>query len=116
MNRVPCFLLLPGLLMACSSVQPRPAHSSYGCMQAVRAQLPTDDNDKRLHCLATAQITRQCSVSEAYLAGMGKELSDLFGSGDAEWADWQADRAGVNCGRAQNSMEDIQACCAAKGY
>ena len=85
-------------------------------MQAVRAQLPTDDTDKRLHCLVSAQIARQCSVSEAYLAGIGKELRDLFGRGDAEWADWQADRAGVSCGRMQGSDVDIHACCAAKGY
>lgn len=84
-------------------------------MQAVRAQLPVIDNDKRLHCLASAQIAQQCSVIEAYMAGMGKELSDLFGHGDAEWADWRADRAGVSCGRHNNSA-DIQACCAAKGY
>ena len=116
MSKFLWLLCLLFLLTACSSVQPRPAQSSYGCMQAVRAQLPADANDKRLHCLATVQITRQCSISEAYLAGIGKELSDLFGNGDAEWAEWQADRAGVSCGRAQNSMEDIQACCAAKGY
>lgn len=110
---LPCLFLLP---VACSSVQPRPAMSSYGCMQAVRAELPADASDKRLHCVAAAQIARQCSVSEAYLAGMGKELADLFGRGDAEWSDWQADRAGVGCGQTQNSASDIRACCAAKGY
>jgi hypothetical protein len=85
-------------------------------MQAVRAQLPTEYNDKRLHCFASAQIARQCSVTEAYMAGIGKEISDLFGHGDAEWADWRADRAGVSCGRTQIDAADIQACCAAKGY
>lgn len=115
-NRISCCLLLPCLLAACSSVQPRPAVSSYACMQAIRAQLPMDENDKRLHCLASAQIAQQCSVAEAYVAGIGKELSDLFGHGDAEWADWQADRAGVSCGRMQNGPSGIQACCTAKGY
>jgi hypothetical protein len=109
-------VLVASLLQACSSVQPRPATSSYGCMQAVRAQLPAGLPDKRLHCLAAAQIARQCSVGEAYLAGMGKELADLFGGGDAEWADWQADRAGVGCGRMSSMEVDIQSCCAVRGY
>jgi hypothetical protein len=85
-------------------------------MQAVRAQLPVTDNDKHLHCLVSAQITQQCSVIEAYLAGMGKELSDLFGRGDAEWADWRADRAGVSCGRSEEGAVAIDACCAKRGY
>jgi hypothetical protein len=109
-------LLLLCCLTACSSVQPRPATSSYGCMQAVRAQLPASDSDKRQHCLVSAYIAQQCSVTEAYLAGIGKELRDLFGHGDAEWADWQADRAGVSCGRMQSDAAALQACCAARGY
>jgi hypothetical protein len=96
-------------------MQPRPADSMLGCMQAVRAQLPENPADKRLHCLVSAQIARQCSVSEAYLAGMGKELRDLFGAGDAEWADWRADRAGVRCGRSSDEAV-IEACCARQGY
>jgi hypothetical protein len=108
-------LLTMTMLSACTSLQPRPEISSLGCMQAVRAQLPTDRPDKRLHCLASAQIARQCSVSEAYLAGMGKELRDLFSAGDAEWADWQADRAGVRC-RRNGDAETIEACCAEQGY
>lgn len=85
-------------------------------MQAVRAQLPTNEtNDKRLHCMASAKIARQCSISEAYLAGVGKELRDLVTGGDAEWADWQADRVGVQCSRRANDAAAIQACCAAHG-
>jgi hypothetical protein len=84
-------------------------------MQAVRTQLPARDYDKRLHCLASAQIAQQCSVIEAYIAGIGKEVSDMFGSGDPEWADWQADRAGVSC-RSREGIAAIEACCSAKGY
>jgi len=102
-------------LTACSSV-PRPAASSYGCMQAVRAALPARDYDKRLHCLASAEIAQQCSVIEAYLAGIGKEVSDAFGFGDPEWADWRADRAGVYCGRTQVGDAAVEACCVKAGY
>lgn len=108
--------LLLMLLTACSSLQSRPAASTYGCMQAVRGQLPAGLPDSRLHCLASAQIARQCSMGEAYLAGIGKELRDLFTAGDAEWSDWQADRAGVHCGRTYPTQEGIQACCAQQGF
>jgi hypothetical protein len=112
---LPIFLLMV-LLSACTSLQPRPAASMLGCMQAARAQLPDDGADKRLHCLASAQIARQCSVTEAYLAAMGKEVRDLFGAGDAEWADWRADRVGVYCGRSSEDVTAVEACCAKRGY
>ena len=103
-------------LGACAGVEPRPAQSSYGCMQAVVQQLPESTNDKHLHCLAGAGIARQCSVVEAYLAGIGKELRDMFGAGDPEWADWQADRAGIRCARESATHADIEECCTRRGY
>ncbi|MGC3981727.1 MAG: hypothetical protein QM808_10730 [Steroidobacteraceae bacterium] len=108
----PLLLITVLSITACTSLQPRPAASSYACMKAVRDQQPADLPDKRLHCVASAQIARQCSVSEAYLAGIGKELRDLFGSGDPEWADWQADRAGVAC----RNEDGIAACCERRGF
>jgi len=115
---IPILLLLS--LTACRSLEPRPAASSYSCMRAVRDQvvqrLGQNTLDKRLHCAVSAHIARQCSVSEAYLAGMGKEVSDLFTGGDAEWADWQADRAGVSCGKANADEQGIAGCCAERGY
>jgi hypothetical protein len=57
-----------------------------------------------------------CNLSEAYLAGAGKELRDLLGAGDAEWTDWQADRAGVDCARHAQDDSGIADCCAERGY
>jgi hypothetical protein len=116
-----CRVLLCCALLAltgCASLAgERLAQSSYGCMQAVvREKVPEDALDKRRHCLAGGLIARYCSVSEAYLAGLGKELSDLLGPGDAEWTDWQADRAGVRCARKSVTDEDVAACCAQAGY
>jgi len=116
MMRAAVLLSITGMLMACTSVQPRAAASSYDCMQAVRAQLPAGLPDKRLHCLAAARIARQCSVTEAYLAGIGKELSDLLGAGDAEWADWRADRMGVRCAKLSGDDAMLPACCEQHGY
>jgi hypothetical protein len=81
-------------------------------MAAVRDALPPGLPDKQAHCLAAGGIATRCSAWEARLAGIGKEFSDLFGRGDPSWADWQADRAGLNCAkRAQNSQE-LTECCA----
>lgn len=86
-------------------------------MRAVIAEkLPPDLPDKRAHCLAGGLIARYCSVGESYLAGIGKELSDLLGAGDAEWSDWQADRAGIRCAREGANDEALARCCESRGF
>jgi len=106
------------VLAGCTSLSgQRLARSSYGCMEAVvREKVSADLSDQRKHCIAAGLIARYCSATEAYLAGSGKELSDLLGSGDAAWSDWQADRAGVRCARTSASDEDVAACCVSAGY
>lgn len=90
----------------------RLARSSLSCARAaVNSSVPEGIPDKRAHCLATASIARNCSVTEAYGAGVGKELKDLFSAGDAEWGDLRADAAGVRCARAATGEIDLQACC-----
>jgi len=104
-------------LAACASTAPRLAASTYGCMQAVvREKLPADLPDKRAHCIASGFIARYCSASEAYLAGAATELRDLLGPGNAEWADWQADRAGIACARGAADDSSIASCCTQGGY
>lgn len=68
-------------------------------------------SDRLAHCLAAGSISRYCSISEAYLAGIGKELKDLFTRGDAQWADWQSDRIGVACARNTHDDDGLAACC-----
>jgi hypothetical protein len=116
MRPPPILTLVPVLLLAlggCASQAPRPASSSYGCMVAERDALPAGLPDEQKHCVASGLIARHCSVSEANMAGLGKELQDLFSSGDASWADWKMDRKGVGC--AQNAPDDatVVQCCAA---
>ena len=108
-------------LTACASIANRPprlARSSYGCMQAVlQEKLPQNLPDKRAHCLASGLISRYCSITEAYLAGAGKEVRDLLSQGeDAEWQDWRADRTGSECARESDDDSALAACCSARGY
>ncbi len=114
--QAPIGVLLLTALTACGTVPHRPSRlepSSYGCMaEVLRQKVPANLPDKQAHCLASGLIARYCSPTEAYLAGMGKELRDLFGGGDAEWADWRADRGGVGCARRAGDDNSLAACCA----
>jgi hypothetical protein len=108
------------ILAGCVTVpnQPaRPAKSSYGCMKSVvQERVPTGLPDKRTHCLAAGLIARYCSGAEAYMAGAGKELRDLFGAGDLEWSDWRADRTGIDCARRASDDAALATCCEERGY
>jgi hypothetical protein len=56
-------------------------------------------------------------VFEAYLAGAGKEIRDMFSPHDtAEWADWNADRVGIACAKQHHGIDDIGDCCKESGY
>jgi hypothetical protein len=120
MTRIAAAAVVVANLTACAGVAnraERPARSSYECMQVVlREKLPPDLPDKHAHCLAGGLIARYCSVTEAYLAGAGKEVRDLLGAGDAEWRDWSADRVGIQCAREVADDAKLEACCTLRGY
>jgi hypothetical protein len=120
-SRMVAVLMAMANLTACASIANRPqraAHSSYGCMDAVvKEKVPANLPDKRQHCLAGGFIARYCSITEAYLAGAGKEMRDLFSRGDtAQWQDWQADRVGIECAREAQDDAAVAACCSERGY
>ena len=81
-------------------------------MHAAMRHVPHDDERIDKHCMAAAFIARHCSVTEAALASLGKELQDLFTSGDAQWADVRADQRGLRCARSANGDAAIVECCA----
>jgi hypothetical protein len=114
-GRLVLAMMLLAALSACGTTPNRPerlARSSYGCMTAVlRQKLPASLPDKHAHCLASGLIARYCSVPEAYLAGIGKEVRDAFTGGDVEWADWRADRIGVGCAHHSADDEALAVCC-----
>jgi hypothetical protein len=120
-SRMVAVLMVMANLTACASMAnrpPRAAHSSYGCMEAViKEKLPANLPDKRAHCLAGGLISRYCSITEAYLAGAGKEMRDLLSKGDtAEWKDWTADRVGIECARESTDDAAMAQCCTDHGY
>ncbi|HEY4366329.1 MAG TPA: hypothetical protein VGN07_03785 [Steroidobacteraceae bacterium] len=100
---------------ACAPLQHyevRAAHSSLGCMNAaIKDQQLESIPDWQAHCIAAGLIARHCSVTEAGMASVGKELKDLFGHGDAEWRDLQSDRRGIGCARTAATDTELRSCC-----
>ena len=78
----------------------------------VRDKLPQALPDKQAHCLAAGLIAHYCSRSEAYLAGYGKEFTDIFDGGDPEIGDIRADLLGIRCARHSPALGDLAGCCA----
>jgi hypothetical protein len=94
--------------------EPRPAKSSVGCMRAaIEGRDFSGLSDAQAHCIAAGLIARRCSVTESMLAGVGKEIRDALGAGDAEWRDLTADREGVQCAKSADHDRQVVACCTA---
>ena len=51
--------------------------------------------DKIKHCAASCELTKLCGPMDSLELGALKELSDLTGFGDYEWADLRADLRGI---------------------
>jgi hypothetical protein len=117
MRKLMCLTAAAVSATACTplaSKDARPARSTLSCAQAVLdTRVPRLLPDDRAHCLAAGFIARYCSVSEAYLAAIGKELKDAFGPGSAEWRDWQANRRGIRCAKTSATDDELYACCGA---
>ena len=78
---------------------------------ALQDRLPEQLPDTHKHCMAAGLIARHCSLTEASLASVGKELKDLLGSGDAQWRDLQSDRYGLDCARGARNDDELLRCC-----
>ncbi len=52
-------------------------------------------NDKWKHCSLSCMLARRCGGEDSFIIGIIKELADLVGPGNAEWADLRADADGV---------------------
>jgi hypothetical protein len=95
----------------CAGNPERPTASSLECARAVVAALPPGLSDPEQHCLASAGIARQCSPFEAWLAGWGKELRDVFDGGDASVEDLADDRRGRRCAAQSGDPDALLQCC-----
>ncbi len=56
---------------------------------------PLPQKDKFKHCAVSCGLTLMCGPAEATAVGVLKELFDLVGPGNADWADLKANRTGI---------------------
>ncbi len=55
-------------------------------------------NDHYKHCKMSCELLKKCGGFASWTAGWGKEVIDVFGSGDADWGDTVANRYGRGIG------------------
>jgi len=99
---------------------------SYSCAKRVAKKYNNlIANDKYKHCIVAAEIYTECGPFTAYLVSVGKEIQDMFGPGEAEWADFTADLAGISCAQKPGEICEVEGktrqrtideCCRSKGY
>jgi hypothetical protein len=63
--------------------------------------------DKWKHCALSCMLARRCGAEDSFLIGIIKELADLVGPGNAEWADLRADADGVTLWRIGLGKSDL---------
>lgn len=98
------FVRLIVLLWILSPVVRAEPYAQNVCIKSIIQQYEqevrnTGRTDKFMHCTLSCLITVECGATQSWAAGIAKELWDVIGPGDADWADLRADRSGIQLGR-----------------
>jgi len=111
----PRLLVVAALALASCAATPRlPAGT---CIQRTFDSLDLrQQTGDRQHCLASGTIARRCGQVSAWLAGYGKEFSDLVGPGLFQRRDIAANAAGRKCAGTVEDEAGLPACCGAAGF
>lgn len=56
---------------------------------------PDGADDKLKHCSLSCMLSIHCLTAEVAVVGVAKEIADIFGPGNAEFEDLQADYKGI---------------------
>ena len=113
------------------NIRSDPVKSSLGCgwdiYQSEKNKFPKGTSDKYKHCVISCKIRLKCGGFAAGAGGVGKEILDVFGPGNAEWNDLVADFSGIKCAgeirdnKAENNNGKCagltcEKCCKTSGY
>jgi RHS repeat-associated protein len=80
----------------------------------LQSSFPPNTGDKFKHCVVSCRILEDCGLAAATAAGIGKELQDAVGPGDASIGDFIADYEGILCGidtKKGKFCRDCDSCC-----
>lgn len=88
------------LLFIISSTEVNAGVCSAFFARSLKPQVEVPDTtDKWKHCSLSCLLARRCGAEDSFLLGIIKELADVVGPGNAEWADLKADLNGVTLWR-----------------
>jgi hypothetical protein len=74
---------------------------------------PLAVTDKTKHCSLSCYLALRCGGLESFHVGLVKELMDVLGAGQAEWADLRANQQGITfalAGRARSKAQCLREC------
>lgn len=99
------------LLLSLSS--PAHAEAKFICSALVgrdfyRELKPMQISDKTKHCALSCYLGLRCGSLESFHVGVIKEIMDLFGAGQAEWADLRANQQGITLARSRRARNQAQ--------
>ena len=80
-----CFQVLAGDKLICSSYY----------LFKYKDLVPKAEYDKVKHCSYSCILAKKCGKYESYTVGYIKELADLMGMGEPDWADIAANKKGI---------------------
>lgn len=99
--------------MTASMVHAKPSPDKFICSlkhsKAVIAVASEHSTfDKNRHCSVSCMLSLRCNTNEVLLVGILKEFKDVFGPGNAERADFIADKYGINLVRTKRALFDSE--------
>ncbi|OUR96686.1 hypothetical protein A9Q84_10105 [Halobacteriovorax marinus] len=84
---------------------------SYFVIKKYSSLVPDSEYDKVKHCAYSCILRKKCGYIESWAVGIGKEIADLIGDGNAEMDDLRADAIGIKLGkRVRHIKQCLPAC------
>jgi phosphosulfolactate phosphohydrolase-like enzyme len=101
-----CSFILIGLNHA--QAEPAAICSLINAQKVIQKAEAHSQHDKNRHCSVSCMLTLRCHPDDVMLAGLLKEIKDLFGRGNAEWEDLKADALGIDLAVTKTATTDLQ--------
>ena len=106
-------IILATLITSHASAKPAVFCSLYHSRPVIAVATAHSQNDKNRHCTVSCMLALKCNDNEVMLVGLLKEFKDVFGPGDADAEDIEADALGVSLasrGSAKTNKQCLAQC------
>ena len=106
-------IILGTLITSQASAAPALLCSLYYSKPVIATAKAHSQNDKNRHCTVSCMLALKCNDNEVMMIGLLKEFKDVFGPGDADSEDIEADALGISLaakGAARNNQQCLKQC------